>query len=103
VTESVVKRYWEMVSSGKARPNLQTLGNYAAEMEKAKFGDEKIAESIKMMARLYRNPTIHPEVILTVEQAMGIVGMARSIVGAMLAVLPDVPLTTGSPGVSTPP
>ncbi|MCC6204926.1 MAG: hypothetical protein IT533_08015 [Hyphomicrobiales bacterium] len=103
VTESVVKRYWDMVSSGKARPNLQTLGNYAAEMEKAKFGDEKIAESIKMMARLYRNPTIHPEVILTVEQAMGIVGMARSIVGAMLAVLPDVPLTTGSPGVSTPP
>jgi hypothetical protein len=99
VTESVVKRYWDEVSGKKDRPNLETLGNYAAEMTKCNFGDEKIVESIKMMARLYRNPTIHPEVILTVEEAVGIVGMARSVIGAMLSVLPDVPPTTGAPAI----
>jgi len=96
VTESVVKRYWDEVTNKAKRPKLETLGNYAAELEKREVGDEKIVESIKQMTRLHRNPTIHPEVILTVEEAIGIVGMARSVVGAMLAILPDVPPTTGT-------
>jgi hypothetical protein len=103
VTEAVVKRYWDEVSGGAKRPKLQTLGNYAAEMEKRNFGDDKVIESIKQMTRLHRNPIIHPDVILTVEEAIGIVGMARSVIGAMLAVLPDVPPTTGAPaGAATP-
>lgn len=97
VMEAVVKRYWDEVSSGAKRPKLQTLGNYAAEMEKRNIGDEKVVESVKQMTRLHRNPIIHPDVILTVEEAIGIVGMARSVIGAMLAVLPDVPPTTGAP------
>jgi len=103
VTESVVKRYWDEVSGGTKRPKLQTLGNFAFELEKRKFGDEKIIESIKQMTRLHRNPIIHPEVILTVEEAIGIIGMARSVIGAMLKVLPDVPLTTGAPQTSETP
>lgn len=97
VTEAVVKRYWDEVSGGKSRPKLQTLGNFASEMEKMKIGDEKVVESIKQMTRLHRNPIAHPEVILSVEEAIGIVGMARSVVGSMLSVMPDVPTTTGAP------
>lgn len=95
VTESVLKRYWDYMSR-KQRPNLETLGNYAAELEKGSFGEAKIWESIKQMTKLHRNPLIHPEVLLTVEEAIGIVGIARSVVGAMLYVLPDVPPTTGA-------
>lgn len=97
VTEAVVRRYWDKVSDGAKRPKLQTLGNYAVEMEKRKIGDDKVVESIKQMTRLHRNPIVHPDVILTVEEAIGIVGMARSVVGSMLSVLPDVPLTNGTP------
>lgn len=96
ITESVVKRYWDRVSGGAKRPSLETLGNYAGEMQKANCGDEKVIESIRMMARHYRNPTIHPEVILSVEEAMGAVGIARGVIAAMLGVLPDVPPTTGA-------
>ncbi|WP_148233809.1 hypothetical protein [Aurantimonas manganoxydans] len=96
VTESVVRRYWDEVS-GSPRPNLETLGNFAAEMHKKGFGDTKIVEAIKQMTKLHRNPLIHPEVILSVEEAIGIVGIARSVVGAILTVLPDAPLTISSP------
>lgn len=97
VTESVVRRYWDQASEGKDRPKLQTLGNFASEMEKQNIGDVKIVESIKQMTKLHRNPLIHPEVILTVEESIGIIGMARSVIGPMLQILPDVPSTTGAP------
>jgi hypothetical protein len=42
VIESVLRRYWDATSERKKRPKLQTLGNFAAEMEKHKLGDEKV-------------------------------------------------------------
>jgi hypothetical protein len=96
VTESVVRRYWDQVSSGAERPKLQTLGSFAGQMEEKKIGDAKVVESIKQMTKLHRNPLIHPEVILTPEEAIGIIGMARSVIASMLQVLPDVPPTTGA-------
>jgi hypothetical protein len=96
IMEAVVRRYWDQASEGKDRPRLQTLGSFAFEMEKQKFGDEKVVEAIKQMTKLHRNPLIHPEVILTVEEAIAIIGMARSVIGPMLQILPDAPTTTGA-------
>jgi len=97
VVESVVRRYWDEVTEGRARPRPETLGNFAAELEKSRSGDAKIIESIKQMTRLHRNPIAHPEVLLSVEEAIGIIGIARSVTGAMLLVLPDLPLTVDTP------
>jgi hypothetical protein len=96
-TECVVRRYWDVVAKGSDRPSLQTLGNFAAEMEKRKIGEPKVIEALKQMTRLHRNPLIHPEAILSSDEAIGIIGIARSVVGAMLSELPDVPGTTGAP------
>ena len=38
----------------------------------------------------------HPEVILTVEEAIETLGISRSVIGAMLRTLPDVPPTTST-------
>jgi hypothetical protein len=97
VTESVVRRYWDTVSNGADRPKSETLGSFAREMEDRQFGDKKVVESIKQMTKLHRNPLIHPEVILTVEEAIGLIGMSRSVIAPMLQMLPDVPPTTGAP------
>lgn len=96
VTESVVRRYWDEVTAGAKRPKPDTLGSIAASLEAKKVGDEKIIESLRQITRLHRNPLIHPEVILSIDEAIGLIGIARSVVGAMLVVLPDVPLTTGN-------
>ena len=92
VTEAVLKRYWDHVSDGKERPKLETIGSYVLELEKKKLGDEKIREALKQLASLHRNPIIHPQVILTVEEAIGTLGIARSVIGAMLREMPDVSL-----------
>ena len=91
VTESVLKRYWDHVSDGKDRPNLQTIGSYAKELESKKLGDKKIWEALKQLASLHRNPLIHPKAILTVEEAIDTLGIARSVIAAMLRVMPDIP------------
>jgi hypothetical protein len=95
IVESTLKRYWDEVSDKKDRPKLETIGSYSIELDKGKFGDEKVWESLKQLAKLHRNPLIHPEVILSVEEAIGIVGIARSVVGMMLQKLPDAAPTTG--------
>jgi hypothetical protein len=46
------------------------------------------------MTTLHRNPLIHPEDALTLDEALGLLGMARSAITAMLAFLPSVPPTT---------
>jgi hypothetical protein len=102
VVEAVLKRYWDHVSSGAPRPKLQTIGNFATEMEKSKFGDQKVVESLKQLAKLHRNPLIHPEAVLTVEESIETLGIARSVVGAMLRSLPDVPPTTTTPSTAQP-
>ena len=96
IVEAVLRRYWDEVSNGKARPEPQTLGTMAAQLGICKFGDSKVIESLKQMTKLHRNPISHPDVILNVDEAIAILGMGRSVVTHMLAVLKDVPLTTGA-------
>lgn len=95
VTEAVLKSYWDHVSSKEKRPRLETIGNYAAELENKNFGDKKVWETLKQIAKLHRNPIIHPEVILDLEEAIETLGVARSAIGAMLKIMPDVKNTTG--------
>jgi len=92
----LLKRYWDQVSANAERPKLETIGNYASEMERLKFGDRKIIESLKQLAKLHRNPLIHPEVILDVGEEIETLGISRSVVGAMLRTLPEIPTTTAT-------
>jgi hypothetical protein len=75
----------------------ETLGLIASHLRDKKLGDPKVYESLTQMAKLHRNPIAHPEVILSVAEAIAIVGMANSVMTPMLDALPDAPLTTASP------
>lgn len=97
VVEAVLRRYWDQVTGKRKRPEPETLGKFAAELQDGKFGDIKIIEAIKQLAKLHRNPLAHPDVILTNDEAIAAIGMARSVITHMLAVLPEVPPTTGAP------
>ena len=96
VTEAVLKRYWEHISKGQKHPNSPGIGTYARELKEKNLGDEKIWEALSQLAKLHRNPLIHPEAILTVEEAIETLGIARSAMGAMLRVLPDIAPTTAA-------
>lgn len=96
VLESVLKAYWDVVTEKTKRPEPETIGKFAAELKDKGKGDEKIIETLKMIAKLHRNPCIHPEVILSEEEAIGTLGIARSAIAAMLAVIPIPPPTTST-------
>lgn len=89
VVESVLKRYWDEVSKKEKRPKLQTIGNFSKELREKQFGSEKVWATLQQIGKLHRNPLIHPDVILSVDEAIEILGISRSIIGEMLRVLPE--------------
>lgn len=94
VMETVLRRYYTHATGGAARPKVRNIGVYINAMRRLQKGDEKILGAVKQMADLHRNPLIHPEVVLTLPEAIATVGMAVSAITAMLAVLPVQPQTT---------
>jgi hypothetical protein len=93
VLESVVRRYYKEATGGTAQPKQRNLGVYIAALKTAK-ADEKIIAALQQLKDLHRNPLVHPEVAIPVEEAISILGMVRSVVAAMLNALPDLPQTT---------
>lgn len=95
-TESVLRRYYSHVTGGKAQPKVRNIAVYVAAMRHQKCGNEKILSVVKQMSDLHRNPLIHPEAALTLNEAIATLGIAHSAITAMLAELPIVPKTTAS-------
>ena len=94
VLEAVLRRYYAHETGGMAPPKVRNIGVYINAMKQAQKGDAKVLAAVKQMADLHRNPLVHPEVILTTEEAMTAFGIARSAVAAMLTSLPVIPPTT---------
>ncbi|MBI1339690.1 hypothetical protein GC169_05690 [bacterium] len=97
--EAVLRRYWEAVSGGAAPPKVRSIGVYVAAIEKDGCGDQKVLAALKQINQLHRNPLIHPEVALDMEETITAFGLARSAISEMLKHLPDAATTTTNPGV----
>lgn len=102
-TESVLRKYYAHETNGSAPPKVRSIGVYVTAMEIAKKGDPKVLAVLKQLASLHRNPLIHPETVLTSDEAIAIFGIARSAMTAMLAALPVQPPTTTTPATVTTP
>ncbi|MES2326911.1 MAG: hypothetical protein V4499_06220 [Pseudomonadota bacterium] len=89
-TEAVLRRYWAAVTGGAARPKVRSMGVYLAALKKNGCGDSKVIAALTQMTELHRNPTMHPEDTLTLDETIALLGMANSVVAAMLKEIPDV-------------
>ena len=94
VTEAVLRRYYSHVTGGKPPPKHRNIGVYLRSMRSAGVGDPKIIESLQQLSDLHRNPLIHPEIALTLDEALALAGMVRSVTTAMLVKIPIPPQTT---------
>lgn len=88
--ESVLRRYWVVVTNGEAHPEQRNIGVYLNLLEKKKLGDPKIIGALRQIKDLHRNPLSHPDVVLTLEEAISLIGVARGVASAMLANLPEL-------------
>jgi hypothetical protein len=66
------------------------MGVYLAALKKNECGDGKVIAALTQMNELHRNPTIHPEDTLTLEETIALLGMANSVVAAMLKEIPEL-------------
>jgi hypothetical protein len=96
VLESVLRKYYAHVTSGAAAPKVRNIGVYLNALRQAKKGDPVVLGALKQIADLHRNPLIHPQVVLTMDEALSAHGITRSAVTAMLAQMPVVPPTTST-------
>jgi len=95
-TESVLRKYYVEVTEGKAEPKVRSIGVYLNALTQCGKGNPKVLAALKQMADLHRNPLIHPDAVLSIDEALSIHGIARSAIAAMLKELPDAPMTTAT-------
>lgn len=62
----------------------RNLGNYI-KMARDNQGDDKICAALDQFRDLHRNPLMHPEAILTVDEAFSLLGIAQSTIVAMVS------------------
>jgi hypothetical protein len=94
VVESVLRRYYTEVTGGKAQPKVRNIAVYINAMRQAKHGDAKVLGILEHLSELHRNPLMHPDAALTLDEAISTIGMAHSAISAMLQKLPEPPQTT---------
>jgi len=96
-TETVVRSYWDAVAGGAPHPKLKTIGSYAKQLEDKKLGKVKTVETLKQVASLHRNPLMHPDESLSLEDAISLFGICSSAINAMLKEIPSPPMASISP------
>jgi hypothetical protein len=89
--ETVIREYWNVVMEGKPLPSNRNLGNYIKEMSDAGKGDRKVLAALKQIKDHHRNELMHPEERLTLDEAIGLMGITQSAIVAMLKEIPERP------------
>lgn len=101
-TESVLRCYWDVVTKGRPHPPQRNLGVYLQQLEQQEAGSEKVRAVLKQIKDLHRNPLIHPEEILQLEDAVALFGICISAVAGMLKEIPMPPTAAMSLATSSP-
>ncbi|MBI4295037.1 MAG: hypothetical protein HY669_02595 [Chloroflexi bacterium] len=79
-TEGVIIKYYTYFV--KKKPKGRNWGTYVREL-KDTDADQKVVAVIDQIRELHRNPTVHPEVVLSEDAATGLFAIAHSAIVAM--------------------
>ena len=98
INEIVMRRYYDVVTSGKPRPEMRNIGAYIDAMKNHQVGDKVVFGALSTLAHLHRNPVLHPDQRLeSVEEAIALLGSINTVVSYMLKTLPPPTLQLISP------
>src|SRR4030095_7755962 len=78
--ESVLREYYDRLSGGETRLKNTRLGGYIWVVSALPDVDQKLIAALRQVKDLHRNPTIHFETILTMGEALTLVGMIHSAI-----------------------
>jgi hypothetical protein len=87
--ELVLRLYYDAVSGGGERPKTNNMGDYLRLLDENNWGDEKVRSVLRQIKDLHRNELIHPEVTLTLDEALALWGIVQSAIISMLPAIPE--------------
>ena len=103
-TETVLRAYWDAVTNNAKPPFIKTISRYVKQLGRREVGEEKVRASLKQIGDLHRNPLMHPEDTLNQEDAIALMGICNSAIGAMLKEIPQpAPVIAPNPAPPPPP
>ena len=89
-TEAVLHSYYDVMTGGRARPTFGAtqqpapMGTYITEAGQHGTCDPKVINSLRQLKDLHRNTLMHPEDVLTMNEALILLGMVMSVIMAMI-------------------
>jgi hypothetical protein len=76
--EVMLLEYWDIVT-GDPRPDNRNWGGLLKEIDK-KGGDKDVIDAVTHVKNLHRNPIVHPELTLTMDEALVLWGSAPAVI-----------------------
>jgi hypothetical protein len=101
--EAVLRRFYLEVVGTLPKLKSRNWGVYISNLRKHGGVDARILSLLDQIKDLYRNPIMHPETRLDMKQALSLVGVAESVMSAMIADLKFREATKGFSPVVHPP
>jgi hypothetical protein len=89
--DSVLRRYYRCATGIDPKPKMRNWGAYIKNLRSC-HANEKILGALEQMKDLHRNPVIHPEAEATIEEALSYIGIAESVISAMVLEINGQPL-----------
>jgi hypothetical protein len=81
--EDVMHNYYDVISSNTQRPKRRNMGDYIDALEKIPAVRPEMLEVLRSIKNLRRNPLMHPEHRLKMDDAIAIFDVAKSAISAM--------------------
>ena len=97
--EAVVISYYEFITGCTLKINQRNLGAYFRGLTESGKADGKVLLALGQIKDLHRNPLMHPEAQLALDEVISLIGIAQSVIRTMIAVLPVA--VTASVGEAT--
>jgi hypothetical protein len=80
--ESVIRRYYQLVVGTLPKPKMRSWGVYVRNLREC-GAEPKVVSVIEQVKEFHRNPVMHPEEELSMEEALSLLGISESLVSAI--------------------
>jgi hypothetical protein len=82
--DSAIRRWYKQVTGQEPALKMRSWGAYVRTLRGLK-ANEKILSAIEQIKDLHRNPVIHPDSKISVEEALSFVGIAESLISGVVS------------------
>ncbi|HEV3393479.1 MAG TPA: hypothetical protein VG103_08235 [Chthoniobacterales bacterium] len=89
--ESIIRKYYDVLSSGAPRPTRGSMGVYLDKLLELPDVDKDLESVLRQIKKLHRDPISHPEVTLTVPEAVSLLGLIQSAISRILDLIKPKP------------